>query len=193
MNRLALEDEISAQPGVVSVAFERDPRGAVLGIRATVADRDARDRIRELVAARVGRPFADERLSVIQHGEGRIRIIEVASSIRRHEASVEVSLAQNGRRSMAAQNTTGYTGSTVRLAAVAALDAVSKLLERSGDLMLEDVATTSLGGETTVIVSLQFRGMRGWRRRYGISGVGDGLPEAAAARAVLDALNRPLK
>ncbi|MGH2812545.1 MAG: hypothetical protein ACRDI1_07525 [Actinomycetota bacterium] len=193
MERLALEERLAGLPGVIDLNLDRDERGAVLRVRATVSDEHSALELRRNVASVVGERFAAERLDLkTPTPAGRVRLMQVSSSTRRDQAVVEVSVGTEDQSVSSSQEGMSYPGSALRLAANAALEAVVELMGRPAEARLLDVTITRIAGETVVVAGITVGGKGGVERLYGASGIGDGAPEAAAARAVLDAVNRIL-
>lgn len=208
MNDLAVEALLSRQPGVIEVSFRRSERGAVLGIFARVENEIAADNFRRVVENTVGPGFARDRLEIVNNQppaepvvipekpaestpntQGRIRLLQVATSARRGQMGIEVSLSEAGMQAAASEEGPGFPGSSIRLAAKAALSAASQLHPEL-DARLDHMTTSSLSTERVVLVAVAVRNGSGWKRLLGIAGIGEGTPEAAAARAVLGSLNR---
>jgi hypothetical protein len=122
---------------------------------------------------------------------GRIRLIQVASNVRPGRTSIEVSLERNGDQATESSEGPSYSGSSINLAGVATLQAVGELLPTL-EGRVDHASSASISGERVVLValSIKMRAESHWKRLHGISGIGEGTPEAAAARAVLSALNR---
>jgi hypothetical protein len=122
----------------------------------------------------------------------RIKLLHVKSNTAgdRTSIEVEVALAIDGRSAVFAKDSPAAPGALLRLGALAALDAAGALDPQRPKPVLEDVTTVTLAHQTVVIASLLIHKPTGWHRLYGASGVGDGSMEAAAARAVLAAINR---
>ncbi|MCA1840592.1 MAG: hypothetical protein ABR507_09255 [Actinomycetota bacterium] len=216
---LALQQRIRALPGVLDFRVKRDVRGAVMQVDALVSD-DASAIVvsRELVAL-VGARFVAERASIrVAHSDAeqeaaqtngsstghepsklsnipietrRIRIVQVSSTLQREQTSVEVVLALDGETAKSTRTGPSIPGASLRLAAVSAVEGVNKIWGPI-EALIEDVATLALGGESVVVVALAVNLPEGWQRLHGASGTSDGAPEAAAVRAVLAALNRPV-
>jgi hypothetical protein len=216
MTKLAVEAILAAHPGVVDLRFDRSPRGAILHIHAVVRDERAAATLREAVVKAVGGRFANDRLEIVvkkaeapaESAEstppeptmppkpldlpaGRIRLSQVASNVRPGRTSIEVSLERNGDQATESAEGPSYSGSSINLAAVATLQAVGELLPTL-EGRVDHASSASISGERVVLValSIKMRAESHWKRLHGISGIGEGTPEAAAARAVLSALNR---
>lgn len=196
-DRLLLETLIESQPGVQDFSLERDFRGAVLQVRATVTDEQSRARLTEMVARTIGRHFAEERLIITtleKNGQdlGRVRLAEVSTTVRGGRIRADVSLTLDGHVAGRGREGTNQPGASMRLSAGAAVDALTELLGWDASVAIEHVALNRLDDETIVVVGVVLQTSRILTRLYGVSRVGSAAAEAAAARAVLAALNRSI-
>lgn len=200
MNDLAVEALLSRQPGVTGVSLRRNVRGAVLGIIARVESETAEDNLRRVVEESIGPGFARDRLEIIsaappkptaksKNAPQRMRLLQVATNVRQDQTGIEVTLSFGEQEVAASEEGPGFAGSSTRLAAMAALSAAARLHPEL-EARLDHMMTASLANEKVVMVAVAVRNGAGWKRLHGISGIGDGTPEAAAARAVLASLNR---
>jgi hypothetical protein len=218
---LSMQQRISAIPGVLDIHVQRDVRGAVLKIEVWVAQDVVRTKVIEALASALGPRFVTERaevhllerqspnngsngaikepgtvgqgnLAVHHAGESRrIQLIQVSSTLHDGQTLVEVTLDLNGETVTCGQEGPSIAGAPLRLAATATIEAINKVWEPI-EAMIEDVTTAAVGGESVVVVALAANLSDGWHRLHGASGTRDGAPEAAAVRAVLSALNRPV-
>lgn len=200
--RLLLENLLESHPGIEEFSLERDLRGAILHVRAVVRDDEAKARLHELVARTIGRNFAEERLAVFTSGNngapsGRVLLEEVETTMRDGEVSVLVALAADQRSSQARRSGARQHGATLRLAAEATLEALSDLVQWNASVAVDqaDVIGSEWGskwadGEALVLVGLILQSPRATTRLYGVSRATSGVHEAAAAKAVLSAVNR---
>lgn len=189
--RLALEGLLETLPGVVDFDLERDIRGAIVQVRALVADRQAGARLHEMIVRTVGRHFAEERLFISTPAErARVRLIGVTSTLVRERVRVEVTVGLE--RASVSKSCSGLTDVSSRLvlAASATAEAVAQLLRWEGKVPVEEVGMVRLGGRRVSFAVLRMTRGGAVVQLYGMAETDGGLIEDAAARAVLDALNR---
>ena len=216
-----MQQRISAIPGVLDFQVDRGPRGAVMKVRVTVSDDDVRSSVVQALAALLGPRFVAERADIhlprrdlhVNGSNGsvdpkvtvaserkatdtvrearRIKLVQVSSTLHDGQTLVEVTLDLNGHDVTCGREGPSIAGASLRLAAAATIEAVNKVWEPI-EAMIEDVSTAAVGGESVVVAAVAVNLTDGWHRLYGASGTRDASPEAAAVRAVLFALNRPV-
>lgn len=133
-----------------------------------------------------------EGLDLVDEPE-RLRPVAVHSTTRGGSFSVEVEMVHGSFEAVPgrAEGPSADPSGCLNLVAEAALDAVRNLLEPGYEAQLRETRRLGIGGESAVLVAVDFGDGREVRRYLG-SCPNRGSLYDAAVYAVLDALNRPL-
>lgn len=123
--------------------------------------------------------------------KGGIRVSQIATNVKPGQTTVDVTLESDGRTHTGSVGGPSFSGSALRYAALATMAAIREL-DSGFDGRLDHVGLEAISGEKVVIVALALRPQTPnatWKRLHGVAAVGEGTPEAAAARAILQTLS----
>jgi hypothetical protein len=122
--------------------------------------------------------------------QGGIRVSQIATNVKPGQTTVDVTLESDGRTHTGSEGGPSFSGSALRYAALATIAAIRQL-DSGFEGRLDHVGLEAISGEKVVIVALALRPQGTndtWQRLHGVAAVGEGTPEAAAARAILQTL-----
>ncbi len=156
--------------------------------------------IESLLMARYSLPIDHKKISIAQinsdsepvvHKLGRLKINDIAFRIRGDETTFEISLEQNGRQETSTVRGSSSKNERLRLAALATLDAASKLKQSQLTFALEhlSIVPTGQGSVALVLVSAI---SRAGEEVFSGSAVVKGNEDDAVIKASLSAINRKL-
>jgi hypothetical protein len=121
-----------------------------------------------------------------------IRVTQIATNVRPGQTTVDVTLESGDQTQTGSEGGPSFAGSALRYAALATMSAIRQL-DVGFDGRLDHVGLEAISGEKVVLVAMALRPQtpnESWQRLHGVAAVGEGTPEAAAARAILQTLDR---
>ena len=179
-----LEVHVLAHPGKHPKQVVRDVQSVALASFGLEIDR----RIVSVVQLAPTGPAALEGPSSVA---SRIGIGSIQSQLEGRRTTIRVTLASGGQEATGFAEGSSAVAVRLRLLASAALDALRQLVDAAESLELEDVAMARVGGHDVALVTLLQVDPPHEYELVG-SALARQSPDAAAVRAVLDALNRRL-
>lgn len=203
LNASAVEQLIHQVRGIQAVRVITDAHGSIDKIHAVgLPGRSAKQIVRDIESILYvqGKIRLDHRkISLVQVSDGiaqrqetRLMLLDVVCEPDDPGAPVTVTLGLNERQARGVSpSNTGDEDDPLRPAAWATIDAITQFVGKEVELRIEQIAENVLGDLRICVSHVDLAWARGNETLLGISMVGTDRA-TAAARSVLDALNRPL-